>query len=136
MKLVRFAAAKSPPRLGLTDDTKDRILDVELAQELRGGDNPRVDMDAFLERTGESLACLERLWQDLDDVPQSWVSASSVRLLCPIPRPGKIVALGLNYREHAEEQKLTAPQFPLIFAKFPSAVIGPEEAIVLPSLSQ
>jgi 5-carboxymethyl-2-hydroxymuconate isomerase len=47
-------------------------------------------------------------------------------LLAPIPRPGKVVAIGRNYREHVEEESAEAPPpAPLVFAKFPSAVIGP-----------
>ncbi|MFN8218263.1 MAG: fumarylacetoacetate hydrolase family protein [Solirubrobacterales bacterium] len=44
-------------------------------------------------------------------------------------RPGKIVAIGLNYRDHIRETGMEAPAEPLIFAKFPSSVIGPGEAI-------
>ncbi|HEX2045707.1 MAG TPA: fumarylacetoacetate hydrolase family protein [Gaiellaceae bacterium] len=54
----------------------------------------------------------------------------------PIARPGKIVCVGLNYSDHAEEQGLELPPRPLLFAKWPSAAIGPGEAIVLPSLSR
>jgi 2,4-diketo-3-deoxy-L-fuconate hydrolase len=52
----------------------------------------------------------------------------------PIERPGKIVCVGLNYRDHAEEQGAELPAEPLLFAKFPSALIGPGEPIVIPSL--
>jgi 2-keto-4-pentenoate hydratase/2-oxohepta-3-ene-1,7-dioic acid hydratase in catechol pathway len=54
----------------------------------------------------------------------------------PIDRPGKIVCVGLNYRDHAQEQGLELPPRPLLFAKWPSAAVGPGEAIVLPSLSK
>jgi 2-keto-4-pentenoate hydratase/2-oxohepta-3-ene-1,7-dioic acid hydratase in catechol pathway len=46
-------------------------------------------------------------------------------LLAPVPRPGKIVAIGRNYREHAAEEGAEQPTAPLIFAKFPSSVVGP-----------
>ena len=52
----------------------------------------------------------------------------------PIPRPGKIVCVGLNYRDHAEEQGAALPEAPLLFAKFPTALIGPGDAIVIPPL--
>ena len=44
-------------------------------------------------------------------------------------RPGKIVAIGLNYLDHIRESKLERPERPLVFAKFPSSVIGPTDAI-------
>lgn len=54
-----------------------------------------------------------------------------VKLLAPCA-PSKIVCLGLNYRKHAEETGLPIPSLPLIFLKPPSAVIGPDDNIVLP----
>jgi len=59
----------------------------------------------------------------------------SVRLLAPCT-PSKLVCLGLNYRSHAEETRLPIPSVPLIFLKPSTAVIGPDEAIVLPYLSK
>jgi 2-keto-4-pentenoate hydratase/2-oxohepta-3-ene-1,7-dioic acid hydratase in catechol pathway len=50
----------------------------------------------------------------------------------PIARPQKIVCLGLNYRDHAEEQGVELPEKPLLFAKWPNTLIGPGEAIVIP----
>lgn len=50
----------------------------------------------------------------------------------PFARPGKIVCVGLNYRDHAEESGMEPPPRPLVFAKWPSSLIGPDEAIVLP----
>ncbi len=63
------------------------------------------------------------------------VPLSGTRLLAPIPRPPKIICVGLNYRDHAIESKMEIPKVPTIFAKFATAVIGPGEAIVLPKLS-
>jgi 2-keto-4-pentenoate hydratase/2-oxohepta-3-ene-1,7-dioic acid hydratase in catechol pathway len=50
----------------------------------------------------------------------------------PIERPGKIVCVGLNYRDHAAESNLELPQRPLLFAKWQSSLIAPGEPIVLP----
>jgi 2,4-didehydro-3-deoxy-L-rhamnonate hydrolase len=52
----------------------------------------------------------------------------------PITRPGKIVCVGLNYRDHAEEQGADLPAAPLLFAKFTTTLIGPGDPIVIPSL--
>jgi 2,4-didehydro-3-deoxy-L-rhamnonate hydrolase len=52
----------------------------------------------------------------------------------PIPRPGKIVCVGLNYRDHAEEQGAELPAAPLLFAKFTTSLIGPGDPIVIPSI--
>ena len=50
----------------------------------------------------------------------------------PFARPGKIVCVGLNYRDHAEESGMKPPERPLVFAKWSSSLIGPGEPIVLP----
>src|SRR6266849_1063894 len=59
----------------------------------------------------------------------------AVRLLAPIPRPPKIICIGLNYRDHAAESKMEIPKVPTVFSKCATAVIGPGESIVLPRLS-
>ena len=53
----------------------------------------------------------------------------------PMERPGKIVCVGLNYRDHATESGLDLPERPLLFAKWQTSLIGPGEDIVLPALS-
>ena len=52
-----------------------------------------------------------------------------------IDLPQKIVCVGLNYRDHAEEQGVALPERPLLFAKWPNTLIGPGEPIRLPSIS-
>jgi 2-keto-4-pentenoate hydratase/2-oxohepta-3-ene-1,7-dioic acid hydratase in catechol pathway len=61
---------------------------------------------------------------------------SSVKLLAPIPRPRKLICVGLNYRDHAAETGATIPDVPTIFNKFATAVIGPGADIVLPKVSK
>ena len=60
---------------------------------------------------------------------------NTVRLCAPVPRPPKILCMGLNYYDHAIEAKMDIPQVPTIFAKYPTAVIGPADNIVLPKNS-
>ena len=89
-------------------------------------------MQQFLSAGGRALDAArplaERATRDWDQ----WIPFSKVHLSCPVPRPSKIVAIGLNYRDHAAEAKLTLPTEPLLFAKFPSSITGPFDPIVLP----
>ncbi len=55
------------------------------------------------------------------------------RLGPPVPDPDKIICLGLNYRDHAEESGLALPVVPLLFAKYRNSLVGPRDPIVLPS---
>lgn len=75
---------------------------------------------------------------------QVWVDKSpageiaplaKVRMLAPLPRPSKIILVGLNYRDHAIECGAELPAVPTIFSKFSTAVLGPGEEIVLPKNS-
>ncbi len=61
---------------------------------------------------------------------------SSVTLLAPIPRPRKLICVGLNYLDHAKETGSEIPKVPTIFNKFATAVIGPGANIVLPKVSK
>lgn len=57
------------------------------------------------------------------------IPIEEIRLAPPITQPGKIVAMGLNYMDHIVESKGTVPEVPLVFAKFPSSIIGPSDRI-------
>lgn len=64
------------------------------------------------------------------------VPLNGVRLLAPLTHPSKIIGVGLNYRDHAEESGMSVPEVPVLFAVFPSSIIGPDEAIQLPAVSR
>ncbi|HVM96789.1 MAG TPA: fumarylacetoacetate hydrolase family protein, partial [Candidatus Acidoferrales bacterium] len=63
------------------------------------------------------------------------IASGHIERLAPLPRPGKIFGIGLNYREHAGETGREAPQTPIVFSKAVTAVIGPGAAIQLPAVS-
>ncbi|WP_024287374.1 fumarylacetoacetate hydrolase family protein [Cellulomonas sp. KRMCY2] len=68
--------------------------------------------------------------------PATLLPASDVTLLAPVPRPGKILCVGYNYRGHAAAGTVELPDFPEIFAKTANTVIGPGAAVVLPRVSR
>lgn len=59
----------------------------------------------------------------------------AVRFLPPVPRPGKIICIGQNYRAHVAEMKREMPKYPMFFAKFANTLVGHGGAIVLPRVS-
>ena len=63
------------------------------------------------------------------------VPAASAKLHAPVPDPQKIVCVGLNYRDHAAESGMAIPKEPVLFSKFPTALIGHGGPIVVPSVS-
>jgi acylpyruvate hydrolase len=63
-------------------------------------------------------------------------SASDVTFRAPVTHPQKVIGIGLNYKDHVEEIKGQTPKQPLLFAMYASAIIGPEEPIVIPQMSR
>ncbi len=63
------------------------------------------------------------------------VIADDAILDAPIPNPEKVICIGLNYSDHVKESGAALPQEPVIFNKFPNTVIGPDQPIRLPRLS-
>ena len=70
-------------------------------------------------------------WAAIADAAGPGQPLDAVRLLHPVV-PRKILAIGLNYRAHAAESELDVPDVPIVFAKYPSALIGHDEDIVIP----
>ncbi len=89
------------------------------------------EMNALL---AEGEPALEKARKALDSTPsERMIPLSSVRLLAPVPKPGKILCLGHNYTDHAGSA--TRPEFPTIFGKTPNTVIGARQAVVLPAIT-
>jgi 2-keto-4-pentenoate hydratase/2-oxohepta-3-ene-1,7-dioic acid hydratase in catechol pathway len=61
--------------------------------------------------------------------------SKDIRLGCPVSKPSKIVCIGLNYADHARETGVTAPEEPVIFLKSTTAIVGPNDAIIIPKNS-
>jgi 2-keto-4-pentenoate hydratase/2-oxohepta-3-ene-1,7-dioic acid hydratase in catechol pathway len=130
MRLVRYKENDGAVRLGaLTDNGV-----VHFEGLTRGtGAAPRIfsEISSFLLAGDAAIEQAQRLIQA---APQNaFAPLSSVKLLAPIPRPGKIIAVGLNYRDHLIEQGAKElPKSPIIFAKFPTSICGPGDPIVIP----
>jgi 2-keto-4-pentenoate hydratase/2-oxohepta-3-ene-1,7-dioic acid hydratase in catechol pathway len=110
MKAVRYSVDGGDARIGRLDG--ERIVDAGLA-----------DPSGFVPTPAA--------WQALAAANGDGVPLERARLHHPV-QPGKILAIGLNYRDHAAESELDVPDTPVVFAKWPSALIGHEETIVVP----
>src|SRR5688572_9170865 len=86
------------------------------------------------------LATLEQQLQGLERSSsgiQSYLfNLSDASLHAPVFRPQKLIGVGLNYRDHAEEIKSPIPKQPLIFGMYSNAITGPEQPIVIPPMSR
>ena len=100
----------------------------------RGGfalDVERASAGAFGPTAADVLSCWDTFceWAAGQDEPGDPVSAAE--LGPPVPAPPKVFAIGLNYRDHAEEAGLPIPRAPMVFTKFPTCLVGPEADVVL-----
>lgn len=124
MRIVRWTDADgAEPRFGLWID--DMIADAGTAEE--AGLAPGSGAEGLFAKGPSALLGIEAR-----AVTRTRRPRAEVRLHAPITRPSKIVCLGLNYREHAEEQGKEAPAEPRLFFKPASAIIGPEDEILMP----
>jgi 2-keto-4-pentenoate hydratase/2-oxohepta-3-ene-1,7-dioic acid hydratase in catechol pathway len=95
----------------------------------------RYDTSAFGEDYNEQffetdgLNRLSAFLKENNNLPQI---SEDVRLGCPIGRPSKIVCIGLNYVDHAKETNATPPAEPVIFMKSTTAIVGPNDNIMIP----
>jgi len=102
-------------------------------------DGTRTDVSAFGEDYAENFfgtdgpARLAEWLEDQDDLP---FFDSNARLGPPLVRPSKLICIGLNYKAHAEESGAKLPPEPVIFFKATSAIVGPNDNIVIPRNSE
>jgi 2-keto-4-pentenoate hydratase/2-oxohepta-3-ene-1,7-dioic acid hydratase in catechol pathway len=89
------------------------------------------DVLSLLQGGSEALARVGAFIQRAPGIP-----LVSVKLCAPIPKPVRILCMGLNYRDHAKEANLEIPKYPVIFAKYDNTVIGPGDNIILPKNSR
>ncbi len=118
MKLVTFKTRHGVPQVGVLANEKVCPLD----------SSKYPDMSAFLTAGPAALNEAEAVARNGSES----YGMNEVTLLAPVPRPGKIIAVGLNYMDHAIETKMEIPKAPVIFAKFTSSINGPDAPVVLP----
>ncbi|MDQ0305626.1 2-keto-4-pentenoate hydratase/2-oxohepta-3-ene-1,7-dioic acid hydratase in catechol pathway [Kitasatospora herbaricolor] len=90
------------------------------------GLTPDID-GAFLAGGG-----IETVRRALDEGVLPEVDTTGLRIGAPVARPGKVVCIGLNYRDHAEETGAAIPTRPVVFMKDPATVVGPYDQVLIP----
>lgn len=92
-------------------------------------------VDLGVADVGDLLALSD--WRTRAESADGRVPRSAGADLAPVvPRPGKIICVGLNYRQHILEMGRELPQFPTLFAKYAEALVGPHDALELPPESE
>jgi 2-keto-4-pentenoate hydratase/2-oxohepta-3-ene-1,7-dioic acid hydratase in catechol pathway len=117
MKLMRLGdpGVERPAVL----DSRDRLWDLSgLTSDIDG----RFLAGGGIDRVRAALAA--------DELPA--LDATGLRIGAPVARPGKVVCIGLNYRDHAEETGSAIPKRPVVFMKDPGTVVGPHDQVLIP----
>ncbi len=149
MRIISFATEESDwtsPRMGIVlhsdgIDSGERLDCEKLFAPAERPPNPLswFDMDGRWFQTARDMAA--RLERDRSAMAEArekgWlVPSRDASWFAPVPRPGKIVCIGLNYHDHALEIGMSVPKTPTIFSKFSSCVIAPGEPVVIPTSSE
>jgi len=125
MKLISFQHGDGPVRVGVA--VGEGVVDI--AARLPGAPGDMVslikDWETWEPRVVEAVRTAA---PDLRGDALTW--------LAPVPRPGKILAIGLNYADHIAESGMGTPEDQLWFAKMPTAVTGPFSPVALPRVSE
>jgi acylpyruvate hydrolase len=124
MRLVRYRAAADSEGLAIATPDGYKGLDASHAR------YPGA-LEALLVQSGEALRSAAGTLTNYGGP----IDIDQVHLLPPIVRPGKIICVGLNYMDHSAETGLPLPDYPVIFARFPSGLIGHRAPIVRPTVS-
>ncbi|HXG66397.1 MAG TPA: fumarylacetoacetate hydrolase family protein [Blastocatellia bacterium] len=138
MKLITFALESDrAPRVGARLADGAHILDFGAALGLSAGH----DLLAWFDLDGPWFARARALYEEraagaksLDDTG-AVLRRDRARLLAPVPRPGKLICIGLNYRDHAAESNMPIPERPVVFSKFATSVATPDQPVVIPATS-
>ena len=124
MKLVTFERGEQRrPGILQTRAGRDVVVDLQQTDPSLPG-----SVRELLEAGPEAL---ERAAQAAD-AARDTLDAAAVKLAAPIPNPGKILCIGLNYADHAAESGQPLPDYPIVFSKYSNTVIGSGDAIILP----
>jgi ureidoglycolate lyase len=123
MKLATFRA-DGAPELGIVDGERMICL-------TRSAPGLAQNMIELIQKWGK----IEHEVRGIAKAPLHVMELSKVKLMAPIPRPGKIMAIGLNYADHIEETKATKPDKQIWFSKMTTSVNGPYDPIQIPKVS-
>ncbi len=123
MKLATFRA-DGAPELGIVDGERMICL-------TRSAPGLAHNMIELIQKWGK----IENDVRGIAKAPTQVLELSKVKLMAPVPRPGKIMAIGLNYADHIEETKAQKPDKQIWFSKMPTSTNGPFDPIQIPKVS-
>jgi 2-keto-4-pentenoate hydratase/2-oxohepta-3-ene-1,7-dioic acid hydratase in catechol pathway len=137
VKLVAFSSSGAAPRPGLLLAEHELVVDLahaRLALELPPTSEARYDLDGPFLGAAAEVARRASAAHGLAELRALGVLVplAELELAAPVPRPGKLVCIGKNYKEHADETGSSLPERPLLFSKFATSVNAPGALVRIP----
>jgi len=132
MRLVHFCLKNggSTPRLGVQLPGINSLTDGDIVDLI---ELPNIKDTIDLIKAGPSgLAKINKIVED----GHFRIPFVDVQLTAPICRPDKVICIGMNYKDHCEEQNMPVPKEPLVFNKFPSSIVGPNDDVPYPDITE
>ncbi len=127
---VGSAMIEGMEQLVVVSDDGIRVV-TDLASRYEGPTSGRWTMERLMQEGEEMWEKIAR-WEARAQHEGFGISAATLTWLAPVPRPGKILCVGLNYRPHAVEAQLPIPDYPVLFNKFGSSVVGNDAFVSIP----
>jgi len=151
LKIVTFKV-RDEERIGALEN--DIVIDLNLAHQLYLSERGKtaITLDSFPSTIIDFLKLQEKIREYTSNLvafahelrkkrsgkgerPKVLLNVSDVRIMAPVPLPPKIICLGLNYRDHAQEGHVPIPEEPILFSKPSTAIVGPDDCVVYPKIS-
>ena len=131
MKVVRFLSEKESYGVLLENH---KVLDIQKTEMHESGVIP-ASIEEFIALGEKRAELMKKAIEDSqkNELDEALTEMENIQLLAPLTKPPKIICLGLNYRDHAEEAKMKIPHEPVLFMKPRTAIVGPEDYVVKPT---
>ncbi|EKN70590.1 fumarylacetoacetate hydrolase family protein [Schinkia azotoformans] len=131
MKLLTY---KEDGQLKLGIKTDLGVLNVEKAGNTYNQEVPKT-IEEVINNSENGLSVLDSLVKTALEVENSslFLEEESLTMGPAVPNPGKIICVGVNYKEHAEESNMALPEYPLLFSKFNNTLSGHNQVVYLPN---
>jgi 2-keto-4-pentenoate hydratase/2-oxohepta-3-ene-1,7-dioic acid hydratase in catechol pathway len=139
MKLLTFQHQEQQ-RVGVQE--KENVYDlVALVEQFNKENDENLsisnDLDRIIVQNSKTMPTIQKVWEWVKEnkyaVSNATYSLEDIKVLAPVRRPGKVVCVGNNYMDHCMEQNVEPPKKPMIFSKWASCIVGPDDAIELPT---
>lgn len=136
--MMKLLTINKETTMGLGVKVEDGIIDIEQALKVVPNENIQHDIMAIIEHGELAIEQLTSYIKklSLNESPSYLYREEDIKFGPAVPRPSKIICVGLNYKKHADETKLPYPETPILFNKFPNALSAHLDEVAVPKTTE